>query len=144
MRVPDLNVCDGKNVVACASAAHAAKAATNAASLTGKVRYTKLFSIKRGGLAQRIGPVEPLPRQIQIRAAEVPIGGRLPVDRAAQLQVMDDRGRPKIEDGLDGARDALLGKPAGTERLDRNAHRMRDADRVGDLHLAAVGEARAD
>ena len=32
----------------------------------------------------------------------------------------------------------------GAEAVDVHAHRMRDADRVGDLELAAVGEARGD
>ena len=84
--VPALNVCDGTNVVASARArAHAANAVATASELAGKVRYTKLFSIKSGRFAQRVDAVESLPRQIEIRAAEVAVGRRLLVDRAAQI-----------------------------------------------------------
>src|SRR5580700_2557188 len=60
--VPVLNVCDDTYVVASAGASSTAAAARSAANLTGKVRYTKLFSIKSRRLSQRIDAVHVLPR----------------------------------------------------------------------------------
>jgi 3-polyprenyl-4-hydroxybenzoate decarboxylase len=42
---------------------------------------------------ERIDMVELLPAEVQIPAAEVAAGRRLAVDRAPQLEPLDDRGR---------------------------------------------------
>src|SRR5688500_19561838 len=41
--------------------------------------------------------VGPLPRQIEIGTAEVPVRRGLPVDRLAQLEALDDRARSEVE-----------------------------------------------
>ena len=45
---------------------------------------------------------------------------------------------------VDELGDLLSRNHAGAERLDQHADRMRDADRVRDLHLAALGEPGRD
>src|SRR5579863_5520108 len=50
-----------------------------------------------GGAPQRIHLVQPLPRQINVRASEVPVGRRRLVDRPAQVQRLDDARRAQIE-----------------------------------------------
>ena len=51
---------------------------------------------------------------------------------------------PKVEVLADQALDRLLRDDVRAEAVDEDAERMRDADRVGDLDLAAVGEAGRD
>ena len=45
---------------------------------------------------------------------------------------------------VDEGGDRRLADLLGPERLEHDRHRVRDADRVGDLHLAAIREARRD
>ena len=45
--------------------------------------------------------VGPLPRQVEVRPAEVAVGGGLAVDRPAQVERGDDRGRAEIEVAVD-------------------------------------------
>src|SRR5688572_25142515 len=42
-------------------------------------------------------PIRALPGELGLRAAEVAVGGRLPVDRAAEVQMLDDAGRREVE-----------------------------------------------
>src|ERR671931_765529 len=96
------------------------------------------------GLAQRLGLVGALPREVVVLAAEVAVGGGLLVDRAVELEVLPERARAQVEvlfdQGLDlGAPDLL-----GPERLDHDRHRVCDADRVGHLDLGALGQAGRD
>ena len=48
-------------------------------------------------LAQQVGLVGLLPGSVDVVAAEMTVGGRLAIDRAAQVQVADDRARPQVE-----------------------------------------------
>ena len=41
-----------------------------------------------------------------------------------------------------GFGDLLFGNSSGAESLDEDAHRMRDADCISNLHLATIGESR--
>ena len=59
-----------------------------------------------GGLAERGGLVGALPREVVVVAAEVAVRGGLRVDRPAQVEVAQDRGRAQVE-------------VLGDERLDR-------------------------
>lgn len=68
------------------------------------------------------------------------VRGGLFVNRPKQIQVVDDRRRSKIENFGHGLGDLLFGEPAGTKRFHQNAHRAGDADRIGDLHLATIGD----
>ena len=97
-----------------------------------------------GGLAERIGLVGALPREVVVVAAEVAVGGGLRVDRAAQVEVADDRGRPEVEVVADELLDLRAGIALGAEAVDLERDRVRDADRVGDLQLAAAGQAGGD
>jgi hypothetical protein len=48
------------------------------------------------------------PRQIEVRPAEMPVGRNLPVDRAAQVQIADNGGRPQIEMLFDEGREPVV------------------------------------
>ena len=97
-----------------------------------------------GGGAQRVGLVGALPREVVVLAAEVAVGGGLLVDRAVQLEVLAEGARAQVEVLVDELGDLRAADLLGPERLDIHRHRVRDADRVGDLHLAAVGQAGGD
>ena len=98
-----------------------------------------------GGLAQRVGAVGALPGEVVVVAAEVAVGGGLLVDRPVQVQLacgtMPGR-RSKCS--CDQLRDLGVGILLGAEGLDHQRDRVGDADRVGDLDLAAVGEPGGD
>src|SRR3954452_4318938 len=49
-----------------------------------------------GGLAQHVCLVDPLPREVVVVAAEMAVGSRLRVDRTAQVEVAQDRGRAEV------------------------------------------------
>ena len=49
------------------------------------------FYLQPSGLAQGIGLVGLFPRELDIVASEVTVGSRLAINRAAQVQVTDDR-----------------------------------------------------
>ena len=48
---------------------------------------------------------------------------------------------PQVEVLVDELGDLAAADLLGAERLDHHRHGVRDADRVGDLHLGAVGQA---
>src|SRR5690606_3863004 len=97
----------------------------------------------RGSGAHRFELIEPLPGELG--AAEVPVRGRLPEDRAPELEVLADRPRPQEAPEVtgDGIGELPVVREAiavhGAEAVDPHADRLGDADRVGDLHLAALG-----
>src|SRR5215471_13328767 len=97
-----------------------------------------------GGFAKGIRLVRLLPRELGLVAAEVAVCGRLRVDRAAQIEVADDRARPQVEVLLDQRVDARDRDVLRAEALDVHREGPRDADRVRHLQLAAVGETRGD
>ena len=93
---------------------------------------------------QRLHLVRPLPRELRLLAAEVAVGGGLLVDRAQQVEHLDDALRAQVEMRVDQRGDLLVGDHAGAFGVDRHVHRLGHADRVGDLDLALVGEAGGD
>src|SRR5579884_674442 len=95
-----------------------------------------------GFFAQQVGLVGDLPRRVDVVAAEVAVGCRRAVDRPAQAQVADDRAGAQVEVPRDQLADHVLVDVRGAESLEVHAQRVRHADRVGDLHLEAVGQAR--
>src|SRR5258706_3972091 len=97
-----------------------------------------------GRRAERVGLVRPLPGEVAVVAAEVAVRRGLHVDRAAQIEIAQDRGRAQVEMLADERLDLRHRDLLRAERLDENRHRMRDADRVRDLDLATLGEARCD
>ncbi len=70
-------------------------------------------------------------------------GGRL-VDRAAQVQRLDDARRPQIEVLADQRDQLRIGDLAGAERLYEERERVRHTNRVGDLQLEALRQAGRD
>src|SRR5579859_7428863 len=72
---------------------------------------------------QAIGVVGAFPGDVQVRAAEVAVGGSLFEDGAAQVQGFDDAARAKVEGFGDGALDLFGGHRLGAERLDGHTHR---------------------
>ena len=102
----------------------------------------RLGAAEAGGLAQRVSLVGLLPGEVVVLAAEVAVGRRLLVDRPVQVERLAERARAEVEVLVDQPRDLRAGDLLGAERLDHHRHRVRHADRVGHLHLAAVREAR--
>src|SRR5262249_41776963 len=99
----------------------------------------------RGG-AEVVDAVRALPGEVRAvgRTPEVTVGGCAAVDRALQPEGLDDGRGLDIEEVAPDRRDPLVGKAAGTEGVDRHRYRIRDADRVGHLDLAAPGQLRGD
>ena len=97
-----------------------------------------------GGAAQRRGAVGALPREVVVVAAEVPVGSGLLVDRPVQTQLLAEGPGAQVEMLVHQLRDLRAADLLGAERLDHHRHRVSHADRVGDLHLRALGKAGGD
>ena len=67
--------------------------------------------------------------------------GGLAVDRAEEVELGDDVGGFEGEDGFDSFLDVFLVHLVCAEGVDVDAHGLRVADGVGELHFAAVCEA---
>src|SRR5207253_5639149 len=73
----------------------------------GSTRTTeqKPLTARRGATLENgfqiVDPVRALPREVCVFAAEVTVRRRLVVDRPAQVEVADDRGRAQVEDFFD-------------------------------------------
>src|SRR5688500_14801611 len=78
-----------------------------------------------------------LPGELLVVATEVPVRRRLPVDRAAQVEVADDGRRPQVEDLSDGVADLVGVDGLAAEGLHEDRHGLGDADGVRHLDLAA-------
>src|SRR6202050_2667691 len=96
------------------------------------------------GGAELVGAVGALPGEVRLGAAEVAVGRGLRVDRAEQVQRVDDGPRPQVEDLQHGVLDLLHRDLLGAETLDEQPDWHRLADRVRHLGLAPVGQARGD
>ena len=53
--------------------------------------------LNAGRRAQRLGAIHTFPWQIDVRSAEMAERGRLTINRATQIQHVDDAGRTKIK-----------------------------------------------
>src|SRR5690606_38182597 len=102
--------------------------------------FIGVFSCPHGA-AQRVDAVDALPGEVRLLTAEVAVGGGLGVDRTQQVEVPDDRGRTQVEDLQNRLLDRVHRDLFGAEALHEQPHRLRLADRVGDLDLAPVGQA---
>src|ERR1051325_7268354 len=94
--------------------------------------------------AQRLGLVGPLPGKLGLVAAEVTIGGCLPVDGPAQVEGLDDAARRQLEVRAHDIRELEFVDLACPLRVDVDRDRVRDADSVSELDLAALGDASSD
>jgi len=88
---------------------------------------------------QSLHHIRLFPRQIQFRAAKVAVTGGLTVDRAAQIERLDDGRRAQVEAFAHKLGQLVVGQLAGSICLDENGNRVRHADGVGQLQLAGVG-----
>src|SRR5205085_2130521 len=80
----------------------------------------------------------------QLRAAEVAVRRGLLEDRATQLERLDDAARRHLEVLANEVHELLLLDLPGTERVDVNRHRIRNADRIRELHFDFISESRRD
>src|SRR5262245_48376465 len=76
--------------------------------------------------------------------SEVAVVGRLRIDRAQQVQLLDDIGRLEAENFAHGEFDAFVGNLAGAESSHANRNGLRMTDGVGELNFRARGEAGRD
>jgi hypothetical protein len=84
------------------------------------------------------------PGELGFVTAEVPVGSGLAVDRAQQIERLDDAFRTQVEVLADQFDDHFVADLAGAEGIDHQRHRPGNADGVGHLHFAAVGETGGD
>src|SRR5689334_16352252 len=97
-----------------------------------------------GSRAKRVGLVRALPRELTVVTAEVAVRGSLRVDRSPQVEVAEDRRRAEVEVLVDELLDPRDRDRLRAERLDEHGHRVRHADRVRHLDLAALCEPGRD
>lgn len=81
-----------------------------------------------------------LPRQVEVRAAEVAIGCDLLVDRTPKVQTADDRRRAQVKALADQLTQAGVGQAARSEGVDKDRDGMGNADGIGQLDLALGGK----
>ena len=79
---------------------------------------------------QCLNLVKLLPRQIQIVSAEVAVGCGLFVDRAAQIEHLDDTGRAQVEVLTDDLYKTGIGQLASTEGINHDGCRMGNTDGI--------------
>ena len=116
-------------------------------SLQRKTAWTlvRRHAFHAGGLGQHLDPIRLFPRELGFVAAEVAIGGGLldRSDAAGRASARCHCGRrskcsatsvPMLSSGI----------TAGALGVDHDVHRLRNADRVGDLHLALARQACRD
>src|SRR5262245_48481396 len=93
--------------------------------------------------AQRFRLVHVLPRELGLVAAEMTVGRRLPIDRAQQIEHLNDAAWPQVEVLIYQLGDALVGDLAGSERRHHDAGGAGDSNGIGNLQLAFAGETRS-
>src|SRR5688572_18413358 len=94
--------------------------------------------VDAGSLPEILGAIRPLPGELGKRAAEVSPRGGLLVDRAEQVERRDDPLRAEVEVLANELLDPRLRDAARAVRHDADRERVRHADRVGKLQLAAA------
>src|SRR5215831_16256031 len=70
-----------------------------------------------GGGLEGLGLVGLLPRELGVLAAEVTVGGRLLVDGAQEVELLDERAGAAVEVGAHDLGEAVLVDLAGAERV---------------------------
>src|SRR5262249_12411678 len=83
-----------------------------------------------------VGLIGALPGELRLGPAEMAAAGGLAVDRATEVEVPDDSRWRQREDFPDQLGDLGVGNLAGLERVDVDAHRLGNADRIRELDLA--------
>src|SRR5215217_7034014 len=85
-----------------------------------------------------------LPGELRFAAAEMSECRGFLVNRTAKVECLNDPARCQLEVGTHEIADLVFVHEAGSEGVGVHGHRLRHANRVGQLHLAAIGEARRD
>src|SRR4029078_12674506 len=129
---------------AAAESPGAARARARAAPAAGAWALADRGCAKTGGLAQRLGLVGALPREVVVVAPEVGGGRGLLKDRAVQPQVLAEGPGAQVEVRVDELRDLGHADLLGAEGLDHDRDRVGPPDAVAHLALAAVGQPRRD
>src|SRR3990172_9556147 len=74
----------------------------------------------------------------------MPVLRRFAVDRAPQIEQLDDAGGREVEAVLEELLDLFIRPSPGTERVSAHGHGLSHSDGVGQAHLAAPRHARRD
>ena len=80
--------------------------------------------LNAGRRAPRPGAIHTFPRQIDVRSAEMAERGCLTINRAAQIQHVDDAGRAQIKLFFDDFCQRIVGNDAGALRIDQQRNRI--------------------
>ena len=100
-----------------------------------------------GEAAERIGEVGLLPGKAALRvgrAPEMAKGGGAGEDRPVELQVFANAARGKVDDFRQRPFELALVDPPGSVQVGVDRERSRDANGVGELQRAAIGEIGGD
>src|SRR5205085_11784135 len=103
---------------------------------------TKMLNPRCG--SQRFRFVRALPGKAVACAAEVSIGCGGPVNRAAEIQLLNDFFRREREKLAHEIGNLCFIDPTGPPRVDVNRDRFSDANRIGQLHFTFVCQAGGD
>ena len=104
-----------------------------------EARFVCIWSLRKEITpSSSLRPDRSSPRHILGVFAEVAVAGNLAEPRAAQVKALDDRGRAHIHGG-DERLNLFAVNLLRAEGIDQHGNRLRYADGVGELNLAAVG-----
>ena len=91
---------------------------------------------------QRIDIIQLLPRHV--RLAEMTVVAVRAVNRAAQVQPLNDGVRTKVKQLVHRCCQLVVRNNARAHRVDEQAHRARDANGIRQLNFAALRQPRRD
>ena len=97
-------------------------------------------ALESAGLFELLGHVGLLPREAPALPAEVPVVGRIGVDRAPEFQVFYDALGRKVEQVQNGLFDDAFINNGGAFAVNQYAGRCRYANSVGQLDFADLGQ----
>ena len=93
-----------------------------------------LSGLQAGVVTQQGSAVGGFPGEFRLIAAKMAVGGRLLVNRAEQIEHVDDALRTQVEVLLDQRSQGLVADLARTEGVDHHGGRFGHADGIGNLH----------
>src|SRR5512140_2953145 len=85
---------------------------------------------------KRVHQIELFPGEFLVAPTEVTIGCRLTVDRAEQIQPLDDAARRQIDFVQQNLVELSIGNSSGPVRVHEHRYRLGDTDRVRYLNQA--------
>ena len=118
---------------------------TRPPSQVGRVRWAPgLKGLQPRRRPQRRGLVRALPRELRLIAPEVAVRSGLLVDRAQQIEHLDDAFRAQVEVLAHQLGNGVVADLAGAFGVHGDVHRLGDANRVRHLNLALARQAGGD